>query len=94
MLFRFFPFLIYVYFNEAFVKKLYEISIIFQYKFPKFISRCSILQNIRMSNLVKLKWQSFQHKTKFQNRFEIGSFNLFYKRLYNESFADLQINSN
>ena len=55
MLFRFSQFVIHVYFNETFVKKTYEIAIIFWYKFPKFISRCSILQNIRMSNLVILK---------------------------------------
>ena len=32
----------------------------FLYKFPKFISRYSILQNITMSHLVILKWQNLK----------------------------------
>ena len=47
MLFFFFWFLIYVYFNEAFVKKVWNNS----FFNTNFISRCSILRRIRMSNL-------------------------------------------
>ena len=52
-----------------------------------------------MSNLVTLKWRPFQHKAKFEKsplllRSEMGIFNIFFKRLYKESFEDLQINSN
>ena len=65
MLFRFFRILIYVYFSKAFVKKLYEKTMIFWNKFPKFISRCSVLQNTRMSNLVILKRRPFEYKIKF-----------------------------
>ena len=67
--FFFFRFLIYVSFNEAFAKKNYEVTIIFSFKFPKFISRCSILQNIKTSNPVILKWRHFQHKAKFEKKY-------------------------
>ena len=69
-------FLIYVYFNEAFCQKIYEITIIFKYKFLKFISRCSILQSIRISNLVVLKCDT---KAKFERMF-----NIFFKKLSKE----------
>ena len=60
MLFHFFRYLIYSVFHETFVKKF----ILFQLKFQKFISRCNILQKIRMSNFVILKWRSFEYKVK------------------------------
>ena len=65
MLFRFFRFLIYIYFNEAFFKNFVKSALIFEYKFPQFISRCSISQNNRISSLAILKWQHFEYKAKF-----------------------------
>ena len=58
-------------------------TIIFYYKFPKFITRC-IKQNIRMSNLVILKWEPFEHKPRFEKKpllflSEIGIFDIFFK---------------
>ena len=52
-----------------------------------------------MSNLVILKWRPFEYKSKFENRpllfrSEIDIFEIFLKRLYKESFEDLEINSN
>ena len=43
-------------------------NIIFQQKFPKFISEHSILQNIRMSNFAVLKWRPFEYKAKFEQK--------------------------
>ena len=68
-------------------------------QFPKFISRCCILQYIRMSNLVILKSLLLEYKAKFEKkaslfRFEIGVLGIFLKRLRERSFEDLQINSN
>ena len=65
MLFRFFRFLIYIYFNEAFFKNFMKSTLIFEYKFPQFISRCSISQNTMISSLAILKWQHFEYKAKF-----------------------------
>ena len=52
-----------------------------------------------MTNLVILKLGSFEHKAKFEKkdlsfRSEIGISDIFFKRLYKESFEDLQINRN
>ena len=52
-----------------------------------------------MSNLVILKWRSFEYKANNAKkpllpRFEIRIFDLFLKRLYEESLEDLQISSN
>ena len=80
MLFHFFRCLIYVYFDEAFVKNVMKKRTFFKYIFPKFFSRCSILQNIRISNLVILKWWPFR-KRSLSFRSEIGIFNLFCKSL-------------
>ena len=71
----------------------------YYYKFPKFVSRCSILQNIRMSNFVMLKWRPFEYKTKSQKkhllfRSKIRIFDIFFKGLCEGSFEDLQINDN
>ena len=46
-------------FSRNFYQKVYEETILFQLKFQKSISRCSILQKIRMSNFVVLKWWLF-----------------------------------
>ena len=58
-----------------------------------------MLQNIRMSNLVILNWRPLEYKANTEKRpllfrSEIGVFDIFFKRLYQESFDDLQINSN
>ena len=55
-------------FQRGFFQQVYEKIIIFQYKFPKLISKCSALQNIKMSNLVILKWWRFEYKTKFEKK--------------------------
>ena len=52
-----------------------------------------------MSTFVILKWRSFEYKTKFEKRpllfrSEIDIFDIFFSRLYKESFEDLQISSN
>ena len=49
-----------------------------------------ILQNIRMSNRVILKWGPFEYKTKFEKksllfRSEVGIFEIFFKTLHEES---------
>ena len=48
-----------------------------------------------MSNLVTLKLRAFEYKVEFAKRLllfrsEIGIFDIFFKRLYEESFEDLQ----
>ena len=73
-------------------------TIIFNINFHNsFQGAACLLQDIRMSNLVKLKWWPFEYKAKFEKRSqcrsEIGIFDIFYKRLYEDSFEDLQINS-
>ena len=55
MLFHFFRYLIYSVFHWTFVKQFMKRLFFFQLKFQQFISRCSILQKIRMSNFVILK---------------------------------------
>ena len=50
--FRFFRYLIYSVFHETFVKKFMKNLSFFSSNFKKSISRCSILQKIRMSNFV------------------------------------------
>ena len=49
-------------FYQGFCQKLCEKINIFEYRFPKFISRFSILQNIKISNLVILNWWPFEYK--------------------------------
>ena len=71
-------------------------------KFPKFMSRCGILRNMRMSKLVILTWRHFEYKAKLKKRknlktlfrSKIGIFYIFFKRLYKESFQDLKSNCN
>ena len=62
MLFHFFRYLTYS--ARDFCQKVYEETILFQLKFQKSISRCSILQKIKMSNFVILKWRPFEYKVK------------------------------
>ena len=62
MLFHFFRYLTYS--ARDFCQKVYEETILFQLKFQKSISRCSILQKIRMPNFVILKWRPFAYKVK------------------------------
>ena len=64
MLLRFFRCFIYWSFNKAFLKSFIRKWTFFWYKFPKFISRCSALQNNKMSSLVIKKWP-FQYNAKF-----------------------------
>ena len=63
MLFRFFRYLIYSVFQETLVKEFLK-KLLFQLKFQKSTSRCSILQKMRMSNFVILKWRPFKYKVK------------------------------
>ena len=64
MLFHFFRYLIYSVFHKTFVKKFMKKLSFFSSNFKKSISRCSILQKIRMSNFVILKWRPFEYKVK------------------------------
>ena len=64
MLFHFFRYLIYSVFHKTFVKKFMKKLSFFSSNFKKSISRCSILQKIRMSNFVILKWGPFEYKAK------------------------------
>ena len=51
-------------FSRHFCQKVHKETILFELKFQKSISRCSILQKIRMSNFVILKWRPFEYKIK------------------------------
>ena len=52
-----------VFFTRFCAKGYWEI-ILFELKFQKFISRCSILLKFSMSNFVILKWRPFEYKVK------------------------------
>ena len=72
------------FFNETFVKSFMK-KVSFLMQIPKFISRCSILWNIRMSNLVILKRRPFEYEEKFEKRpflfrFEIGILDMSFKK--------------
>ena len=67
MLFHFFLCLIYSVFGRTFVKKFMEKLSFFGSDFKKSISRYSMLQKIRMSNFVVLKWRPFEYKVKGWN---------------------------
>ena len=54
--------------SRGFCQKNMKQLSFFKSKFPKFISRCSILQSIRRSNLVILKWRHFEHKAKLEKK--------------------------
>ena len=50
-----------------------------------------------MSNLVMLNWRPFEYKATFEKIYRyrgIDILDIFFKRLYEESLEDLQINSN
>ena len=51
-------------FFTTLLSKFHKEAILFELKFQKSISRCSILQKIRMSNFVILKWRPFEYKVK------------------------------
>ena len=51
-------------FSRGFCQNVYEETIPFQLNFQNSISRCSILQKIKMSNFVILKWWPFEYKVK------------------------------
>ena len=53
-------------FSLSFDVKLYEVTINFQYKFCKFISRSTVFPSFMMCNLLVLKWRSFQYNKKFE----------------------------
>ena len=74
MLFLFFDFL-FTFILTRILSKKYEVTVIFLLQISEFISRCSILQNIRTPNLVILKWRYFEHKAKFEKNglFSLGS---------------------
>ena len=60
ILFRFFPFPIYVSFNKAFAKNFTKKLSFFNTNFEHLFQDVILLQNIRMSNLVILNWQPFE----------------------------------
>ena len=62
-LFQFFRYLSYSVFHDI-CQKVCKETILFELKFKKSISRCSILQNMRMSNFVILKLRPFEYKVK------------------------------
>ena len=64
ILFHFFRYLIYSVFHKTFVKKFIKKLSFFSLNFKKSISRCSMLQKIRMFNFVILKWRQFEYKVK------------------------------
>ena len=51
-----------------------------------------------MSKLLTLKWRHFEYKAKFEKRLlfksKIGIFDRIFKKLGEETFEDLEINSN
>ena len=53
------PFIV---FFTTLISNVFKETILVQLKFQKSISRCSILQKIRISNFVILKWRSFEYK--------------------------------
>ena len=96
MLFHFYPIFIYVYFNEVFVKNFTKI-IIFNINFQNsFHNAVCILQNIRMPNFVILNDGSLKIRQNFNILFssKIAIFDIFFTRLHEDCFEDLQVNSN
>ena len=90
-LFRFFQFLIYVYFSEIFVKKLSFLNINFQTSFQEVVYyRILGCQTLRYENSRPLNIRQNLGKKPFLFRSKIDIFDIFLKRLY----EDLQINSN
>ena len=62
MLFSFFPISDWWCFSREFCQKVYGETFLFQFKFQKLISRCCILQKIKMSNFVIMKWLPLEGK--------------------------------
>ena len=60
----------FIVFFTRLLSKVYEETFLFQLKFQKPISRCSILQKIRMFNFVILKWRPFEYKIKSLKRWD------------------------
>ena len=83
MLFSFLRLFRYVYINEAFVKNFMKKLSFFNTNFQN-----SFLTEYYDLNLVILNWRFFDLRS------EIGIFDIFFKRLHEEGFEDLQINSN
>ena len=63
-LFHFSQYLIHSVFHDTFVKRFIKKPSFLSPKFQKLISRCSILQKIRMSNYLILKWRPFEYEIK------------------------------
>ena len=61
-------------FSRDFCQKVYEETILFQLKFQKSISRCSILQKIRMSKFVILDGGPLNIRQKFEKCFHFWCF--------------------
>ena len=53
-------------FYEAFPKNIMKKLGFCINNFPKFMSRCKILRNSRMLNILLFKWQPYQYKLKFE----------------------------
>ena len=97
MLFRFFRFHIYVYFNETFVKNFMTGLSLFNTNFQ---NSCQDVAYYRILCNEFAKSCDTEYKAKFEKKWrplfrsKIGIFDIFFKRLCKESFADLEINSN
>ena len=63
--FIFLSFLLLVVFAALLSKTLWK-NYLFQYKFPKVISRSTILETFRKLNFLSLKWWPFQYNVKFK----------------------------
>ena len=89
LLFQFFSISHLECFSQDFCQKVYEETILFHLKFQKSISRYNILQKIRISNFVILKWRPFEYKVKswtiypllglFFQRYKILTFWIFHE---------------
>ena len=91
MLFHFFSISRLYCFSKDFCQKVYEEIILFQLKFQKPISRCSILQKIKMSNFVILKWRPFEYKVKSWKLCEFLGLFLRNKKCWHSEFFMNQI---
>ena len=73
-------------FWKHFIEKLSFFNINFKNLFQDVLCYRILLQNIRIWNLVIVKWRPFEYKSKFEKktslfRSEIGTFKIFVKRL-------------
>ena len=80
-------------FQRSFCRKLQKNLLFFSINIHKFISRCSILQNIKMSSLVILKWRHFEYKIKFEKGPKQAFLTYSFKDCAKKVFEDLEINS-